>query len=279
LKYPECKTLIWIDTVINPIWDTKPLKILENLDVEISTLNTSNVSKQWANYVIRGENIGEASSIIEAKLFRLSHHELWEYHPISIPAQETKVEDFLKEFRDSEGNESLSVSLKYFLHTNWSQTAKHLRVVVLTGRKFLPMKAGKTGGNIVVKIEVDDTKLKTDIPSKITKPQKLSMQSPLFWGHVTEFYDVKNYPDLPVIVTAFDVDEKYGDLEIGHFSLNLRKIFESSINTGGGSVERWYKLIPSHEAKSAISSFGSYWGLDSQEVTSLELSLRFLTFV
>jgi hypothetical protein len=38
-----------------------------------------------------------------------------------------------------------SISLKPFLNSNWSQEPKHLRLIVLGGRKFLPMKAGTTG--------------------------------------------------------------------------------------------------------------------------------------
>jgi hypothetical protein len=65
---------------------------------------------------------------------------------------------------------------------------------------------------------------------------------------------------------------------IGSFSLILSKIFESSINSGGCSIERWYKLVPTNDATSAIKHYGSYWGFD-HDISSMELCLRFITFV
>jgi hypothetical protein len=65
---------------------------------------------------------------------------------------------------------------------------------------------------------------------------------------------------------------------VGSFTLVLSKIFESSVSAGGGSIERWYKLIPTPEAQSAIKHYGSYWGFE-QEISRMELCVRFITFV
>jgi len=145
------------------------------------------------------------------------------------------------------------------------------------------MKAGTTGGNIIIKFSVHSEFLhkiqcSVDLENNSSKKQKLAMRTSPFWGYVVEFYQMKSishYP--PITISVYDVDEKYGEILVGSFSLLLSKIFETSVNSGGGSIERWYKLVPSSDAQSAIKHYGSYWGMEG--ISSMELCLRFITFI
>jgi hypothetical protein len=55
----------------------------------------------------------------------------------------------------------------------------------------------------------------------MSKTQKLAMRTNPYWGFMTEFHHLNSYTDVSVDVSAYDVDEKFGDILYGLLSVTL----------------------------------------------------------
>jgi len=163
------------------------------------------------------------------------------------------------------------VSLRQFLPNDWFQKVKHLRILFLHGKGILPMKPGTTGGNAVITIEPEGNAYKFT-PFK-TSTVKLDKNENPFWGTLNEFHDIYQATEAPVKISIFDEDSKAGNLLIGTIKLNLLRMFETSNNEGGSSVEKWYRVMPTPDALTAIKSYGTWWGIKDPVI---ELNLRFI---